>query len=322
MAQFSLPKNSRYTEGRTWPKRGTRTQPFRIYRWNPDDGQNPRIDTYHVDRDDCGPMVLDALLWIKNKVDPTLAVPPLLPRGHLRLVRHEHPGRQHAGLHARHRRLQGSARSRSIPCRTCRCIKDLVPDLTSFFAQHAAIEPWLQTQTAEPETEWRQTPEERSKLDGLYECILCACCTTVLPELLVERRPVPWARGPAPGLSLAHRQPRRGHGRAPRHPARSVPALPLPHDHELRQHLPEGAEPREGHRRDQEDDDLARNLRHRRNSGAKRRSRCAFSLRDVPAPLAAAAIEAKTPHRPVRAGAPVAPRLSRGPAWPCSGPSV
>src|ERR687893_1146209 len=72
MAQFSLPKNSRYTEGRTWPKRGTRVTEFRIYRWNPDDGQNPRMDTYHVDRDDCGPMVLDALIWIKNKVDPTL----------------------------------------------------------------------------------------------------------------------------------------------------------------------------------------------------------------------------------------------------------
>src|SRR5215204_4551971 len=74
MAQFSLPKNSRYTEGRTWPKRGTRTQPFRIYRWNPDDGRPPRIDTFFVDRDDCGPMVLDALLWIKNKVDPTLTL--------------------------------------------------------------------------------------------------------------------------------------------------------------------------------------------------------------------------------------------------------
>ena len=61
-------------------------------------------------------------------------------------------------------------------------LKDLVPDLTSFFAQHASIEPWLQTETPEPEKEWRQTPEERSKLDGLYECILCACCTTSCPS--------------------------------------------------------------------------------------------------------------------------------------------
>ena len=62
MAQFQLPKNSRYTEGKTWPKPAdaSNVQEFRIYRWNPDDGQNPRIDTYYVDRDDCGPMVLDA----------------------------------------------------------------------------------------------------------------------------------------------------------------------------------------------------------------------------------------------------------------------
>src|SRR5215217_3045945 len=74
MAQFTLPKNSKYTEGKTWPKPAgaANLQEFRIYRWNPDDGANPRIDTYYVDRDDCGPMVLDALLWIKNNVDSTL----------------------------------------------------------------------------------------------------------------------------------------------------------------------------------------------------------------------------------------------------------
>jgi succinate dehydrogenase / fumarate reductase iron-sulfur subunit len=61
-------------------------------------------------------------------------------------------------------------------------LKDLVPDLTSFFAQYALIQPWLRTETATPEREWRQTPEERSRLDGLYECILCACCTTSCPS--------------------------------------------------------------------------------------------------------------------------------------------
>src|SRR5690348_18229109 len=74
MAQFNLPKNSQYTEGKAWPKPAgaSNLQEFRIYRWNPEDGQNPRIDTYYVDRDDCGPMVLDALIWIKNTIDPTL----------------------------------------------------------------------------------------------------------------------------------------------------------------------------------------------------------------------------------------------------------
>ena len=76
MTEFTLPKNSRYSDGKTWPKPSgaARVQAMRIYRWNPDDGRLPRIDTFFVDRDDCGPMVLDALLWIKNKVDPTLTL--------------------------------------------------------------------------------------------------------------------------------------------------------------------------------------------------------------------------------------------------------
>ena len=74
MVQFSLPANSRVKTGKTWPKHGdahNQTE-FRVYRWNPDDNQNPRLDTYHVDLHDCGPMILDALIWIKNKIDPTL----------------------------------------------------------------------------------------------------------------------------------------------------------------------------------------------------------------------------------------------------------
>ena len=61
-------------------------------------------------------------------------------------------------------------------------IKDLVPDLSVFFAQHASIEPWLKTVSPPPEKEWLQAPEDRSKLDGLYECILCACCSTSCPS--------------------------------------------------------------------------------------------------------------------------------------------
>src|SRR6266536_5306616 len=74
MAQFTLPKNSKITEGRTWarPTAAKDVREYRIYRWNPDDGRNPRIDTYYVDTGDCGPMVLDALIWIKNDIDATL----------------------------------------------------------------------------------------------------------------------------------------------------------------------------------------------------------------------------------------------------------
>src|SRR6516165_2709418 len=74
MVEFALPKNSRIGTGKVWskPPNTARLQEFRIYRWNPDDGANPRLDTYFVDRDDCGPMILDALIWIKAKIDSTL----------------------------------------------------------------------------------------------------------------------------------------------------------------------------------------------------------------------------------------------------------
>src|SRR5687768_8164234 len=76
MAELLLPKTSQPKPGKTWPKPAgaTNLREFRVYRYDPDTEENPRIDTYFVDLDDCGPMVLDALLWIKNEVDPTLTL--------------------------------------------------------------------------------------------------------------------------------------------------------------------------------------------------------------------------------------------------------
>jgi succinate dehydrogenase / fumarate reductase iron-sulfur subunit len=61
-------------------------------------------------------------------------------------------------------------------------VKDLVPDLTHFYAQHASIKPWLETSSPTPGTEWKQSIEDRKKLDGLYECVMCACCSTSCPS--------------------------------------------------------------------------------------------------------------------------------------------
>ena len=74
MAEFTLPKNSKVGKGRHYPAApgAKKTRAFKIYRWNPDDNANPRVDTYDVDLDSCGPMVLDALIKIKNEIDPTL----------------------------------------------------------------------------------------------------------------------------------------------------------------------------------------------------------------------------------------------------------
>jgi succinate dehydrogenase / fumarate reductase iron-sulfur subunit len=74
MGQFTLPQNSKVTEGKIWayPSGAQTVRECRIYRWNPDERKNPRMDTYYVDTGDCGPMILDALIWIKNNIDPTL----------------------------------------------------------------------------------------------------------------------------------------------------------------------------------------------------------------------------------------------------------
>jgi len=178
MVEISLPKNSRPQPGKDWPKPegAKRLSEFRVYRWNPDDSANPRIDVYLVDRDDCGPMVLDALIWIKSKVDSTLTFRRSCREGVMRLVRDEYRRRQHARLHQRHRRhrRRGENLSAAAPAGG----QGPGADLTHFYAQHALIEPWLKTSTPTPEKEWRQSPEDRAKLDGLYECILCASCTT------------------------------------------------------------------------------------------------------------------------------------------------
>lgn len=184
MAKFSLPKNSQYTEGKTWPKPegGKNLQEFRIYRWNPDDGAKPRIDTYYVDRDDCGPMVLDAIIWIKNKVDSTLTFRRSCREGICGSCAMNISGQNTIACTMGIDECNSSGAVKIYPLPHMPVLKDLVPDLTSFFAQHASVEPWLQTQTPNPEGEWRQTPEDRTHLDGLYECILCACCTTACPS--------------------------------------------------------------------------------------------------------------------------------------------
>jgi succinate dehydrogenase/fumarate reductase-like Fe-S protein len=180
--QFTLPKNSKIGEGKTGRirRKAKAEREYRVYRWNPDDGHNPRIDTYYVDTGDCGPMVLDALIWIKNNVDADADISPLLPRGHLRLLRDEHRRHQYARLHQGDERNHRAVRIYPLPHMPV--VKDLVPDLTNFYAQHASIEPWLKTVSPTPQKEWKQSHDDRQKLDGLYECILCACCSTSCPS--------------------------------------------------------------------------------------------------------------------------------------------
>ena len=182
MVEIALPKDSRPTEGRTWPHAvgAHQEREYRIYRYNPEDGKNPRIDTYFVDVEDCGPMVLDALIWIKNKIDPTLTFRRSCREGVCGSCSMNIDGTNGLACTRGMDEIKGTVRVYPLPHMPV--VKDLVPDLTVFYAQYASIEPWLKTDTAAPEKEWRQTHEDRAKLDGLYECILCACCTTSCPS--------------------------------------------------------------------------------------------------------------------------------------------
>jgi len=183
MAQFVLPKNSRITAGKHYPAPAGagRTKTFKIYRWDPETGENPRWDTYEVDVDACGPMVLDVLIHIKNTMDPTLAFRRSCREGVCGSCAMNIGGRN--TLACTHGWEEVPGKECQIgPLPATAVVKDLVPDLTLFYAQYASIKPWLQTETPEPQTEWKQSPEDREKLDGLYECILCACCSTSCPS--------------------------------------------------------------------------------------------------------------------------------------------
>ena len=182
MVELALPKNSRPTVGKTWPRpaNASNVREFRVYRWNPDDSANPRIDTYFVDMNDCGPMVLDALLYIKNKVDPTLTFRRSCREGICGSCAMNIDGTNTLACTKDMTSISGAIKIYPLPHMPV--VKDLVPDLTRFYAQHASLEPWLKTDTPQPEKEWRQSPDDRVKLDGLYECILCACCSTSCPS--------------------------------------------------------------------------------------------------------------------------------------------
>lgn len=184
MAQFILPKNSRVRKGKTYSAAATgakRHRMFHIYRWAPDDGANPRLDSYEVNLDNCGPMVLDAIIYIKNELDPTLTFRRSCREGICGSCAMNIGGTNTLACTKAITDFPGDITIYPLP--HLPVLKDLVPDLTHFYAQYAAIKPWLQTRSeAPPGQERPQSKPQREKLDGLYECILCACCSTSCPS--------------------------------------------------------------------------------------------------------------------------------------------
>ena len=183
MVEFSLPRNSRVGTGKTHKAApgSKRVRSFKIYRWNPDDGQNPRTDTFEIDLDACGPMVLDALIKIKNEIDTTVTFRRSCREGICGSCAMNIDGTNTLACTKPIEEVDGEVRIYPLPHMPV--VKDLVPDLTIPFAQLNSIQPWLQTASPPPpDRERLQSPEERRKLDGLWECILCFCCQTSCPS--------------------------------------------------------------------------------------------------------------------------------------------
>ncbi|MGF1594240.1 MAG: succinate dehydrogenase iron-sulfur subunit [Kiloniellaceae bacterium] len=182
MVEFALPANSKIGTGKSWPKPADAksTKTFRVYRWNPDDGENPRIDTFEIDTESCGPMVLDALIKIKNEIDPTLTFRRSCREGVCGSCAMNIDGTNTLACTKYISDVKDAVKVYPLPHMPV--VKDLVPDLTQIYAQYASIEPWLKADTPAPESERPQSPEERDRLDGLWECILCFCCTTSCPS--------------------------------------------------------------------------------------------------------------------------------------------
>ena len=182
MAEFILPKNSRIAKGRKHrAEAGKRLKDFKVYRYDPDSGANPRYDRYTIDLDKCGPMVLDAIIKIKNEIDPTLTFRRSCREGICGSCSMNIDGKNGLACTTTIEDINGEVKVTPLP--HMEVVKDLVPDMTHFYAQYASIQPWLKSSTPEPAGKERfQAPADREKLDGLYECILCACCSTSCPS--------------------------------------------------------------------------------------------------------------------------------------------
>jgi succinate dehydrogenase / fumarate reductase iron-sulfur subunit len=184
MAEFRLPENSRINRNgkvHPAPAGATRVRTFKVYRYDPDSGENPRVDTFEVDMDSCGPMVLDALIKIKNDIDPSLTFRRSCREGICGSCAMNIDGTNTLACTKSCSDVKGEVKIYPLPHMPV--VKDLVPDLTQFYAQYASVKPWLQSRTpAPPDRERLQAPEEQEKIDRPSACILCACCSTSCPS--------------------------------------------------------------------------------------------------------------------------------------------
>ena len=187
MAQFVLPRNSKIKEGTKFaaPEGAKRTKTFKIYRWDPDSGENPRLDSYEIDLDKCGPMVLDALIHIKNDIDSTLTFRRSCREGICGSCSMNIDGGNTLACTKAIGDCKGDVKVTPLP--HMNVVKDLVPDLKHAYAQYESIEPWMKTDSSAPSRERLQSAEDADALNGHdgkgpAGCILCFCCSTSCPS--------------------------------------------------------------------------------------------------------------------------------------------
>jgi succinate dehydrogenase / fumarate reductase, iron-sulfur subunit len=183
MTEFRLPPNSRIHKGITHkaPPGASEVRTFRIYRFDPNSGENPRVDTFELDLESCGPMVLDALIQIKASIDSSLTFRRSCREGICGSCAMNIDGMNRLACTTSMLDLKGEIKIYPLPHMPV--VKDLVPDLTTFYAQYASVKPWLQARTpAPPDSERLQSKEDQEKIDRPAACILCACCSTSCPS--------------------------------------------------------------------------------------------------------------------------------------------
>ena len=183
MVEIRLPQNSKVLKGNKFElnRNVPNKKVLEIYRYDPDSTSNPRKDYFEIDIDECGPMVLDALIYIKSKIDSSLTFRRSCREGVCGSCSMNIDGTNTLACTKHIKDVKGNIKIYPLP--HMKVIKDLVPDLSEAYKQYASVEPWLKsTKPSKSEREQLQTPEERKKIDGAYECILCFCCSTSCPS--------------------------------------------------------------------------------------------------------------------------------------------
>ena len=187
MAQFTLPANSKIKPGKKIDAVGNaqKKKTFRLYRFDPDSGENPRLDEYTIDLSKCGPMVLDALIHIKNNIDPSVTFRRSCREGICGSCAMNIDGQNTLACLKSIDDVKGDCKITPLPHMPV--IKDLVPDQTHLIAQYQMVEPWLKADSTPPTRERLQSPEDADALNGAdgkgpAACILCFCCSTSCPS--------------------------------------------------------------------------------------------------------------------------------------------